>query len=166
MEIWDRGYTCTANPFTVTQSTQVPNFTVSNVTLARQTQGPGTANPRSHLHLTQLMNDVPKISLSQQTQGYASGANPRWMSKNGICTENATCLLQILPRCFPAQYTWTYFCGNRCIYTVHVFRPKIALIGAHSFFQKRPNSIFEMKPCDPASLIETPPEPSLILEGL
>ncbi|KAL9959859.1 hypothetical protein ACROYT_G033223 [Oculina patagonica] len=31
--------------------------------------------------------------------------------------------------------------------------------------KKRPNSIFEMKPCDPDNLIESPPEPSLILEG-
>ena len=48
-----------------------PNLLISqypNVTLARHTQGPGTAKPRSHLHLTQLMNGVRKISLSQQTQ--------------------------------------------------------------------------------------------------
>lgn len=31
--------------------------------------------------------------------------------------------------------------------------------------EKRPNSIFEMQPCDPANLIQLSPEPSMILEG-
>lgn len=31
--------------------------------------------------------------------------------------------------------------------------------------EKRPSSIFEMQPCEPADLIELPPEPSMILEG-
>ena len=86
-----------------------------NVTLARQTQRTCTANPKSHLHLTQgqVLNDVPKISLLQQTLGHASGANPRCMSKNVIFAENLTCLLQIYqdaflhstPECTPESYT-------------------------------------------------------------
>ncbi|XP_068758253.1 uncharacterized protein [Montipora capricornis] len=31
--------------------------------------------------------------------------------------------------------------------------------------EKRPNSIFEMEPCEPNKFIESPPDPSLILEG-
>lgn len=128
------------------------------MTLACQIQAQQTQDrvciQRSYYHnRPKIVHKTPKIILQAQTQRVSKDVS----SQN---TQSSSCLAYpyVSGTVHPNSLLW-------CM--VDIFGPKISPNWiTHTFFQKRPNSIFEMKPCDPASLIESPPEPSLILEGL